>query len=208
MLRTPLTFEKKHIMKNFNLEELERKTIYSRPESSFEKVQENVLARIQADKDKKSSPTPQGKVVFLPKRWSYAAAAAVVLLAALGIVIKTGTVDQLNMEKQAIVSSEPRVINENQKQALALSAIDDSVENAIGSSTLAEATTKERGQEKEILSEPVIKSNRKSLRSGGVISTAVMQSEITADQILTSLSSKDLAELSRDAELDVYLDLY
>lgn len=208
MLRTPLTFEKKHIMKNFNLEELERKTIYTRPESSFEKVQENVLARIQADKDKKFSAVTKGKVVFLPKQWSYAAAAAVVLLAALGIVINPGTGDQVNLEKQAIVSNEPRVINENQKEALALSSSDDSDVNAIESSSLAEASVTESGQEKEILSQPVIKSNRQSLRSGGVISTAVMQSEITAEQILTSLSSNDLAELSRDAELDVYLDLY
>lgn len=193
-------------MKHIDLEKLERKNIYSEPSDDFFlKMQEKVLARVQ---EQDVVPTKEkGRIIPLQIRrnWSYLAAALVIFLG-FGFYIGLGN-EQVEIQKgidNTLVQNE-ELITEERDHAEVLPENDAYTinEGPVEVKTLAATNNQsiEVMPKAKVQSRPVRRASAVPVRNASLRSDAV-------DQIITSLSSQDLAELSRDAEMDVYLDLY
>lgn len=193
-------------MKHIDLEKLERKNIYSEPSDDFFlKMQEKVLARVQ---EQDVVPTKEkGRIIRLQIRrnWSYLAAALVIFLG-FGFYIGLGN-EQVEIRKgidNTLVQNE-ELITEERDHAEVLPENDAYTinEGPVEVKTLAATNNQsiEVMPKAKVQSRPVRRASAVPVRNASLRSDAV-------DQIITSLSSQDLAELSRDAEMDVYLDLY
>lgn len=193
-------------MKHIDLEKLERKNIYSEPSDDFFlKMQEKVLARVQ---EQDVVPTKEkGRIIRLQIRrnWSYLAAALVIFLG-FGFYIGLGN-EQVEIQKgidNTLVQNE-ELITEERDHAEVLPENDAYTinEGPVEVKTLAATNNQsiEVMPKAKVQSRPVRRASAVPVRNASLRSDAV-------DQIITSLSSQDLAELSRDAEMDVYLDLY
>ena len=193
-------------MKNFNLEELERKQIYSVKDSIFEEVQARVLAKTtQLEQDSPKELRPKGRVIPLRVTWGYMAAALVVLLG-LGIVLRTNLPEK-SPTIENLVASNPSVkqsASQEQVTATQVSTPTDlerserpPVDIAMNSQSKASARL-----------EPKLKVTKPSSRIMPRTTRSAAINQLGMEQIITSLTSADIAELSRDAEMDIYLDLY
>ncbi|MHA6696614.1 hypothetical protein [Chryseobacterium sp. A321] len=195
-------------MNNFNLEELERKEIYQVSDSFFKEVQDKVLQNtIELEVSKEKSLPTKGKVIPLSFNWSYAAAALVVLLG-LGVILKLN----LNPQEEKLQSlvttnstSEVSSTDVKDPSSITLGTDTQSIAQVEESTLGSQSTELSRGEELRT-AVPQRSSTRPTVVSKTVRSAAIDQ--VAMEQIITSLSSADLAELSRDAEMDVYLDLY
>lgn len=195
-------------MNNFNLEELERKEIYEVSDSFFKEVQENVLQRtIELEKSKEKSLPTKGKIIPLSFNWSYAAAALVVLLG-LGVILKLNLTPKDEPMQTLVATNNSLEVNSSEAEG----SLDFSLETK--SQPLAQIDNSNLGDEAHEVSKSVEvktvipqKSSTRPSTVSSVVRTAAID-QVAMEQIITSLSSADLAELSRDAEMDVYLDLY
>lgn len=195
-------------MNNFDLEELERKEIYKVSDSFFKEVQENVLQRtIELEKSKEKSLPRKGRIIPVSFNWSYAAAALVALLG-LGVILKLNLNPQ-DEPKQTLVAT-------NNTLEVNSSEVEGSSDFTLGTESqhLAQVDNSNLGDKaaevsKSVEVKTVIPQKSVTRRStvSSVVRTAAID-QVGMEQIITSLSSADLAELSRDAEMDVYLDLY
>ena len=80
------------MMKNFDIENLERKNIFTTPDNFFDKVQENVLREtVHQQKDIKITEAKPAKVFKL--NWVYAAAAALAMIFGLGYFLNSNNTE-------------------------------------------------------------------------------------------------------------------
>ncbi|MHA6726550.1 hypothetical protein ACX3PU_00630 [Chryseobacterium sp. A301] len=195
-------------MNNFNLEELERKEIYQVSDSFFKEVQDKVLQNtIELEVSKKKSLPTKGKVIPLSFNWSYAAAALMVLLG-LGVILKLNLNPQEEKLQTLVTTnstSEVSSTDVKDPSSITLGTDTQSIAQVEESTLGSQSTELSRGEELRT-AVPQRSSTRPTVVSKTVRSAAIDQ--VAMEQIITSLSSADLAELSRDAEMDVYLDLY
>lgn len=70
-------------MKNFDIEQLERKNIYKTPDNFFASMQENVLKQAVHGPVKEITRS-EAKIIPMRTNWLYAGAAALALLLGLG----------------------------------------------------------------------------------------------------------------------------
>lgn len=186
-------------MKEFNIEELERKNIYQAPEGVFERIQSTVLSQVEA-----TSPRSQPKRFSLKSYTRYAAAAVLALVFGLGLYTLQ-TQEQFDQEKidrefklsvagaSLENSNEPLAVEENSSEAPREVLTSPPAANPTHTPVLTAARTT------SVKAAPV---------QARAKTTKPLKTEAAVEQILTSFSSAELAELSSDAELDVYLDLY
>lgn len=178
-------------MKDFDIEQLERKNIYKTPDDFFGQMQANVL--LQA-----SPPKP---IRNLKVNWMYAAAAAVAMIFGL-----TFFVNQDQTETEIIAdTSQPSSVEIFETPQPALSPKNEAtVAYQILSADLTSASANNQKADEAIrVSEPKAKTVSAELPG-----KPILNPEVQVDQILANITSAELADLGKNAEQDVYLDLY
>lgn len=169
-------------MKNIDIENLERRNIYKTPEGFFDDIQEKVLQETVKRKE--------GKVVKLS--WFYAAAAAIALFFGINFIVNQQEAKQNHLTKTNISSLEKTDISKPQQSEAAI-ALQHLEEDLIAS--VPESKIKSKTQ--EIITDAV-SVNQKETGTP----------EIQVEQILSNLTSNELADLGRNMEQDIYLDLF
>ena len=179
-------------MKNLDIEKLERKNIYTAPDHFFEEMQAKVLQQTVLQK--------QAKVIKM--NWAYAAAAAVAMIFGITVFVNQ------NVEENAVMKD---------TQVLT-SAESSSTDFAAEAQPQKEATIAYQILEKDLTSVAPI--NQKEDKDAIAVTTkketsAAVQNKVSApnpevqvDQILANFTSAELADLGKNTEQDIYLDLY
>ncbi|MCJ7933963.1 MAG: hypothetical protein MUW56_10090 [Chryseobacterium sp.] len=178
-------------MKEFDIEKLERKNIYTVPDRLFENIQENVMNDIKTSK----------KAPVFKLNWMYAAAASVALI--LGVTYVFNSDHNNSIENglnpkagYAVNKGEPQTESERAYETLK----DDltSVENnnqTVRNQRSNDAYTFKNEKEKTVASPKAVKAESK-------------QEETRMNDYLDSFSNSEIAELASNSTQDVYLDLY
>lgn len=181
-------------MKNLDIEKLERQNVYRVPDHFFEEMQLNVLSE--------TMPKKEAKIVKL--NWAYSAAAAVALL--FGI---TFFVNQQDADKDS-VSSAKQIANNVSAVATDSLRVDKLEKPTIVSTPNADQDLTNivaTNQTESTAPGDIVEQKKSSLGNQEKIST-FQNSDSQVDQILANFSSADLADLGKNTEQDVYLDLY
>lgn len=179
-------------MKNLDIEKIERKNIYKVPEDFFAGMQAKVL--------EETVPQKQGKIIKM--KWAYSAAAAVAMM--LGITFFVNKDDESafkNTDLQAVKNVETDL----QSSETAID-INPEIKDYIISETDLTNAVATNPTEKE--AEKVMMAETKKETPIKKSAAAVKGSEAQVDQILASFSSADLADMGKNGEQDIYLDLY
>ena len=192
-----IEFEKPHFkMKNLDIEHLERKNIYKVPDESF-------FTEIQAKVLQETAPKKEIKTVKL--NWMYAAAAAIAMVfGATFIVNQNESTETKKMVATEVVNEKVSAVNNSE------SIIKPENEATIAYQTLNnDLTSIEVNYPKESETKVKVAENTetKTVATKNV-QTAVQTPEVQVDQILSSFTSTELADLGKNAEQDIYLDLY
>ena len=189
-------------MKNIDIEQIERKNIYTTPPDFFAKMQEKVL---QETVHKKAISEPKTKIFKI--NWGYAAAASVTLF--LGVI----GVLQLNNESktQDVEQHISKVTDSTYQTEDDLHTDEPSHQVAHAYVALQkdiETIEKENGTNtKTFLSKAsTVGENTKSPKQSKPTLDPVV--EVQIDQMMKELSNVEFADLSKGAEQDVYLDIY
>ena len=177
-------------MKEFDLEKLKRENIYRTPDRHFEEMQSRVLSAL-----------PQEKSRRIGLRWLYGAAAAVAVVAGITFNVNTGQAEQQNNVTASTVQDIPATYSlVTPKTAQQSVNIEDD---------LSEDLTPVKK------SSPTVTVTRTVQTPAGIVSSGTPddsekepQTELQMDHILAGFTSAELADVSRNAEQDVYLDLY
>lgn len=192
-------------MKNFDIEKLERKNIYTAPDNFFEKMQNNVIEKaIRNQPPIEEVPQISGKVVKM--NWWYAAAASVAVI--------FGTLFFMNGEE----SQANTVIATNEAPAKKIETLSSPTQNV-------DQTPKESTENYQLLVADIneVEKNETASTQKQVASTKVspvktskieksipnvIQKEKQMEQMLEGLSEADISALAKNADQDIYLDLY
>ncbi len=182
-------------MKNFDIEKLERKNIHKTPpEDFFGKIQDNVLYNISLDKKKASKPAKVFKL-----NWTYAMAASLTLIFGVTAFVQFGNEDS-SYALGNVPDSIKIVKSVDNETKIAPKTLEDqtsvkmNVENT-------HAVTVEKTESVKIY-KPAVKISDKEISN----SSKVTQAQV--ETILGELSNKEIADLGKGAEQDIYLDLY
>ena len=177
-------------MKEFDLDKLERKNIFTHKEDFFAEMQNKVLAEIPQEK--------AGKVIKM--NWAYTAAAAVALLFGFTFFLtsapaETPSVAQIEVE---IINTVIAVEQEAtpSEEAIALKVLEQDL------TSIENDNPKNTAERKTNFTEKTAKFAKQNEKE------QVKTAEIQVDQILSNFTRAELADLSQNAEQDIYLDLY
>ena len=199
-------------MKNFDIEKLERKNIYKTPENFFAEMQANVLKEAALKPNLEKTIMPLAKSAPIKTNWAYAVAAALALLLGLGFFIKNmnATTDQ----PAAITFAENNIAAAKSSQTLS-QPIEDSQTVKTEISSKGDLTFVEYNNQntKAVMNVEPAKEVRTMARvepklGKTTVKAVKINNKESVDQILTSFTSSELAEMSKDEVMDVYLDLY
>lgn len=178
-------------MKNLDIEKLERKNIYTAPDHFFEDIQAKVLQETVHQKPAR---------VF-KMNWAYAAAAAVAMIFGITFFVNQG-------------GEENTAVSENHALTLNAPAVNTSPQTQVQN----EATVAYKILENDLTSAASV--NQKGNKEQFAVSTKAETSaevqnktktlnpEVQVDQILAGFTSAELADLGKNTEQDIYLDLY
>ena len=182
-------------MKNLDIEKLERKNIYQVPDHFFEEMQAKVLQDI--------APAKEAKIFRM--NWAYSAAAAVALL--FGITIFVNNSDETEQTQNVIASANLDSVRNSMladKQEISdnISYADNRVEE--------DKIQDVKSMEVIVQRPKAVATNTPKENTVKLVKTNInaQQEEMPMDQILSSFTSADLADLGRNTEQDIYLDLY
>lgn len=168
-------------MKEFDLDKLERKNIYKTPERFFEEVQENVLKQT-INKEKKTS-----KVLRLNFSVVTSIAATIVLVFGFTFLWKT---DQADITSTADMDSLSKINKPKTEKGVSdrkeITPISNLHDGNIGIKTKSNMIVKTQKTKK----------------------TEAKNNEVNYEQLLNSLSDDELKELSKNADQDIYLELF
>lgn len=189
------------MMKNLDIEKLERKNIYKVPDNFFETVQANVLQetvhKIQPVVAEQENAAPS-----IGKKWWYAAAAAVVLIFGMTFFFTNN-----QPTDGAIVQNENAAAQEetSEKTFIADAADLQTEEVNTDITTEAEPVLTSVAKNNQITKKPVtiakIQPTKKTVQAAPKV-------EEEMEQILQSFTTEELALLSQNMEQDIYLDIY
>lgn len=180
-------------MKEFDIDKLKRENIFKTPAGFFDDMQSKVLQEI--------TPVQSGKIIKL--NWIYSAAAAIALLVGVSVFFNS----EPAVETEAIAQQVPQ-------ETPAMSALAEVQPEKVKIPDLNIVQVQE-----DLTSSSQIYQNRKSQpkinSAKGKASFATQKEkavkinpELQVDQILSSFTSAELANLGRNTEQDIYLDLY
>lgn len=183
-------------MKQFNLEDLERKNSYKTPENFFEKVQSNVLESVR--KENGTDAVRETKTVRL-SNWWYAAAASLVLGAGLFLMKNAGekiTETETIAAVKTNETSSPKNLNEQDSPK----SRPETAENHTAFANNIQTTEKKNN----------------TANSGKVIyevkaNKAIAEGNVTRQEMesfIEEFSAEDVSMISKNADKDVYLDLF
>lgn len=179
-------------MKEFDIERLERKNIYTVPDNMFENIQENVMNDIKTSK----------KAPVFKLNWMYAAAASLALIFGATYVFNSDneSVEQTLSAKTEYTANngEPKTDSEQAYETLKSDLT--SVEN--NNQTVENHTDKDvyafkSGDEAEKIS-----------KIPKPVKTVTKKEDIQMNDYLDSFSNSEIAELASNSTQDVYLDIY
>lgn len=189
-------------MKNFDIENLERKNIYKTPKGFFNDVQERVLQQTA----QKSPVIGQRSAKIFRINWSYAAAAAVVLfLGFIGIIQYDESTSTVQNEKDSV-----RVFSDK-KAELSDSQYKQDVQKTVYQ---PELKTKTSAENKSTLPVKTMANLKPAVQPDNKVAPTPIQPEPETsiedklDQMMAVMPTADFADLSKAAEQDVYLDVY
>ena len=178
-------------MKEFDIDKLKRENIFKTPVGFFDDMQSKVLQEI--------TPVPSGKIMKL--NWIYSAAAAIALLIGVSVffnsepAVETDAVAQQFPQETSAMSA----LAEVQPEKIKIPDLNIVQEDLTSSSQIYQNRK----------SEPKINSAQGKASFATQKEKGVkINPELQVDQILSSFTSAELANLGRNTEQDIYLDLY
>ena len=179
-------------MKEFDIEKLKRENIFKTPAGFFEDMQNKVLQEV--------APVQRGNIIKL--NWAYGAAAAIALLIGVSVFFNSGdSAEQESFAKTAL--------RKNNEVTYTLSDDKPKIEDAIVLPVIE--------QDLPSVAEIVKKSqaNSISVSEKDAVTFAARKEksktpnpEVQVDQILATFTSAEMADVGRNTEQDIYLDLY
>ncbi|MGU3374578.1 hypothetical protein [Chryseobacterium sp. M5A1_1a] len=179
-------------MKEFDIEKLERKNIYTVPDNFFENIQESIMNDIKTEK----------KAPVFKLNWMYAVAASLALIFGITFVFNynNGSSDKgLNSkEAYAVNKGEPKTEGEIAYETLKsdLTSVEKNNQTFVNQKNNVDfSMNAESGSEKATASQKPAK-------------TVVKKEENRMNEYLDSFSNSEIAELASNSTQDVYLDLY
>lgn len=190
-------------MKNFDIENLERKNIYKTSDDVFEKVQMNVLEKISQQNEKQTIGQPAK--VFHLRPVIYAVAASLVLLFSLMVLNPFG--EKTTNEIQPSVAINEQNISPTQTVATPeISQITPTSDSEKATIETIVTPTPKRIAKVEATANA--KRDKVSKNINLRTQTKNSSAETEMKEFLSNFTSAELADLSTGSEQDVYLDLY
>lgn len=209
-------------MKEFDIEKLERKNIYTTPENLFDNIQAKVLSGVNdfdlEKLERKNIYTVsenvfediQGHVInkIFPRKkapvfkinWAYAAAASLALVFGATFVFSDdSSLDEAGMAVAYTASSrQPETDTEMAYETLKSDLT--SVEND------HQITQSQKSNRSVVQNESQVKAGNNTAPETG--KTVSKQNEVQMNDYLDSFSNSEISELASNSTQDVYLDLY
>jgi hypothetical protein len=209
-------------MKEFDIEKLERKNIYTVPENLFENIQESVLSGLdEFDLEKlerkniytvsesmyddvqnhvisKIIPRKQAPVFRI--NWKYAVAASLALIFGATFVFNSDnelTEDNgVAKTEYAVNNNEPKTESEVAYETLQsdLTSVESSNQKIVNQSSKKSFAKDNTAKQEKIAAQPV--------------KSAAKKQEAQMNEYLDSFTSSEISELASNSTQDVYLDLY
>ncbi len=209
-------------MKEFDIEKLERKNIYTVPEDLFENLQGRVLSGLKNDFDLEklerkniyavtgnvyedvqnkviSKLFPRKKAPIFKLNWAYGAAAAIALIFGATFVFNTNNEtngiqnsDTSYAAKSEVPKKESEIAYETLKSDL--TSVEDNNQKPTG-----------RGESKSIAREESAKQQKTVTPA---VQSVSKKEESQMNEYLDSFSNSEISELASNSTQDVYLDLY
>lgn len=177
-------------MKEFNLDNLERKNIYKVPDNLFENIQERVMNDVKADK----------RVPIFKLYLGYAVAAAVALIFGITFVFNWQTETTKDMGDQESYAQSKEVKTESEMAYETLKADLTSVEK---NNQIVEI---QRDEKYIYAQDNTAKEDKKIIKE--TVNAVSKQDETQMNEYLDSFTNSEIAELASNSTQDVYLDLY
>lgn len=180
-------------MKEFDIEKLERKNIYTAPENLFENIQEKVMNDIKTEQ----KPAPVFKL-----NWMYAAAASLALIFGVTFIYNS--------------NNDSGDKNLNSKEIYANHKGESKTEAEMAYETLKSDLTSVENNNQIVVNQKnntslpseVEGRNEKETVSPKTVKPATKKEEARMNEYLDSFSNSEIAELASNSTQDVYLDLY
>lgn len=177
-------------MKDFDIEKLKRENVFKTPDGFFENMQEKVL--------QETVPVSRGKIIKL--NWAYSAAAAIALL--VGVTVFVNSESKLGQQTfaqnaSAAKDSATYTLSDNKPQteeAVALDILEKDL------TSVQQNHPKENKETSHVSRNANLTDQQKQIKNPNP--------EVQVDQILASFTSAELADVGRNTEQDIYLDLY
>lgn len=179
-------------MKEFDIEKLERKNIYTVPDHMFENIQESVMNDIKTSK----------KAPVFKLNWMYAAAASVALIFGATYVFNSdnNSTEQILNSKTAYVANNGEPKTESELAYETLKSDLTSVEN--------NNQTVENQKNNNVYASKSVSETKKTTESPKPVKTVKKKEETRMNEYLDSFSNSEIAELASNSTQDVYLDIY
>lgn len=179
-------------MKEFDIEKLKRENVFKTPDGFFEDMQKKVL--------QETIPVKRGKIVKL--NWAYGAAAAVVILVGITVFVNSDSAtESQSITKIVTVDSDPATYT--------LSDLKPEKEEVVALQILEkDLTSVSQVHQNEKAKKIVVTTKENSSFAAQTKQKIVPNPEVQVDQILASFTSAELADVGRNTEQDIYLDLY
>ncbi|TXI95901.1 MAG: hypothetical protein E6Q35_08800 [Chryseobacterium cucumeris] len=179
-------------MKEFDIEKLERKNIYTVPDNLFQNIQENVMNDIKASK----------KAPVFKLNWMYAAAASLALIFGATYVFNSdnNSTEQILNSKTTYVTNNGEPKTESELAYETLKSDLTSVEN--------NDQTVENQKNNNVYASKSVSETKKTTESPTPVKTVKKKEETRMNEYLDSFSNSEIAELASNSTQDVYLDIY
>ncbi|MDW9381271.1 hypothetical protein [Chryseobacterium sp. JV558] len=179
-------------MKEFDIEKLERKNIYTVPDNMFENIQEKVMNDIKTSK----------KAPVFKLNWMYAAAASLALI--------FGATYVFNSDNEATQKGL------NSETTYAANTGEQKTEGELAYETLkSDLTTVENNDQtvenqknKDAYAYKSVDESEKTIETPKPVKTVKKKEETRMNEYLDSFSNSEIAELASNSTQDVYLDIY
>lgn len=179
-------------MKEFDIEKLERKNIYTVPDHMFENIQESVMNDIKTSK----------KAPVFKLNWMYAAAASLALIFGATYVFNSDnhSTEQILNSKTTYVANngEPKTESELAYETLKsdLTSVENNNQTVENQKSKHIYASKEKAVDKKVSGTPK------------PVKAATKKVEMQMNEYLDSFSNSEIAELASNSTQDVYLDIY
>ncbi|MDR6405043.1 MULTISPECIES: hypothetical protein [Chryseobacterium] len=180
-------------MKEFDIEKLERKNIYTIPDNLFENIQQNVMNDLQAKK----------KVPIFKLNWGYAAAASLALIFGATFVYNLNS----DSAKDQTDSQTSYAVN-NQKTKTESEIAYETLKSDLTSVENNNQTSESQNNKKPIYVQDNQADKTTADMKTQTVKPASKKTEAQMNEYLDSFTNSEISELASNSTQDVYLDLY